>query len=376
MRIAINTRFLLTSKMEGFGWYTYEIVRRIVLAHPEHEFIFFFDRPFEPSFVFADNVKAVVLNPPARHPLLFKIWFDVSVRLALKKYKADLFFSPDGYLCLKTNIPQIGVIHDINFEHNPQDIPSLALRYLQKYFPLFAQKATHILTVSNYSKQDIVSTYGVDAQKITAIWNGASEVFQPVPKEEQARIREKYSQGNEYLLFVGALHPRKNVNRLLEAYARYKTQHPDSSLKLLVVGEKMFSGAHGAINIPKEIENEVIFTGHLSLSELAQVMGSALIFTFVPYFEGFGIPLVEAMRCGTPILAGDKTSLPEVAGDAAIYCDPYSVEDIHRQMSLLIEDETLRTTLSEKGLERSSQFSWDKSAAAVWEVLARHLPNP
>lgn len=375
MRIAINTRFLLTSKMEGFGWYTYEIVRRMVLAHPEHQFIFFFDRPFDPSFVFAQNVEAVVLNPPARHPVLFRIWFNVSVRRALKKHKADVFFSPDGYLCLRTEIPQIGVIHDINFEHNPQDIPSGALRYLRKYFPLFARKAAHIVTVSAYSKKDIATSYGISEDKITAIWNGASEVFQPLDNETQGKVRAQYSAGKDYLLFVGALHPRKNVNRLLEAFAYYKNAHPTSDLKLLVVGEKMFSGNHSQLSIPASIEAEVLFTGHLSLDELARVMAAAMIFTFVPYFEGFGIPLVEAMRCGTPILAGNKTSIPEVAGDAALYCDPYSVEDIYRQLQQLIDDKELRTTLSEKGLERSQLFSWDKSSGEVWKVLARFLPD-
>ena len=155
MRIAINTRFLLTHKMEGFGWYTFEIVKRLVENHPEHTFIFFFDRAYDERFIFGENVTPVVLKPQARHPILFKIWFDRSVTKALKKHKADIFFSPDGYLSLRTEIPQIGVIHDINFEHFPEDLPKSPRNYLRKYFPKFANKANHILTVSESSKQDI-----------------------------------------------------------------------------------------------------------------------------------------------------------------------------------------------------------------------------
>lgn len=371
MRIAVNTRFLLPAKMEGFGWYTYEVVRRMVQNHPEHTFLFFFDRAYDPAFLFGDNVQAVVLRPQARHPLLFRFWFNVSVKRALKKYKADVFFSPDGYLSLTSTVPQIGVIHDINFEHNPQDIPKGALKYLRHYFPLFARKATHLLTVSEYSRQDIVQTYGISAEKITVAWNGASEAFQVIGSAERAAIQTKYAEGNAYLLFVGALHPRKNVGRLLEAFERYKSLRPDSSIRLVIVGEKMFAGQHSHVKIPTAVASHIHFTGHLPLAELASVMAAADVFTFVPYFEGFGIPLVEAMRCGTPILAGNKTSLPEVAGDAALYCDPFSVDDILEKMLLICDDVSERERLSHLGLERSSLFSWDRSAALAWDVIER-----
>lgn len=369
MRIAVNTRFLLSSKMEGFGWYTYEVVRRMVQNHPEHTFLFFFDRAYDPSFIFGDNVQAIVLRPQARHPLLFKFWFNVSVKRALKKYKADVFFSPDGYLSLTSSVPQVGVIHDINFEHNPQDIPKGALKYLQHYFPLFARKAAHLLTVSEYSRQDIVRTYGISEEKITVAWNGASETFQPIDLAARKEVQEKYAEGNAYLLFVGALHPRKNVGRLLEAFARYKVLRPDEHIRLVIVGEKMFAGQHSHVKIPAEIASQIHFTGHLPLTELALVMAAAEVFTFVPYFEGFGIPLVEAMRCGTPILAGNRTSLPEVAGDAAIYCDPFSVDDILEKMLFICDNASERERLSQLGLERSSLFSWDRSAQIAWEVI-------
>lgn len=369
MRIAINTRFLLPSKMEGFGWYTFEIVKRLVENHPEHEFIFFFDRPFDPKFVFAANVTPVVLNPPARHPILFRIWFNYSVRRALKNHKADIFFSPDGFLCLNTNVPQIGVIHDINFEHHPADLPSSARHYLLNYFPKFARKAAHLITVSDYSKQDLCTTYGISPSKITVAWNGASEAFQPLEEQKKQSIRAQYAGGKHYLLFVGALHPRKNVKRLIEAYSNLLSENPDFPYELVVVGEALWKRSGFDLNIEDQVKAHIHFTGHLPLNELASVMGAASIFTFVPYFEGFGIPLVEAMRCGTPILSGNLTSLPEVAGDAALYCDPLSVTDIADKLRELCANEQLQLELSEKGLERSKLFSWEQSAATVWDVL-------
>ncbi|XOV66671.1 MAG: glycosyltransferase family 4 protein [Fluviicola sp.] len=369
MRVAINTRFLLPHKMEGFGWYTYEITKRLVEQHPEVTFILFFDRKHDPKFVFGENVIPVVLTPQARHPILFKIWFNQSVKRALKKYEADVFFSPDGYLSLTSDVKQIAVMHDLNFVHNPQDLRPGMRKYYLTQFPKFAQKASHIITVSNYSKQDICTQYQLPDSRVTAIWNGASEVFQPLEPNDIQTVRDKYSGGHPYFLFVGAIHPRKNVRRLIEAYATYREKHPESEMPLVIVGTELWSNAGMDIEISDALKNSIQFTGHLPLHDLALLMGAAEVFAFVPYFEGFGIPLVEAMRCGTPILAGNRTSLPEVAGDAALYCDPFSVDDIAAKMSELATNTSLRKELRDKGLERSKLFSWDIAAEKVWNVI-------
>lgn len=367
MRIAVNTRFLLSHKMEGFGWYTFEIVKRLVEKHPEHEFIFFFDRTYDEKYIFGPNVTPVILRPQARHPFLFYWWFELSVTKALKKYKADLFFSPDGYLSLRTNVPQVNVIHDINFEHNPRDLKPLMRWYYRRFFPKFAQKAQHIITVSEYSKQDICNTYSISSEKVTPIWNGASSVFKPLASKEKKDIEVQYSNGQPYFLFVGALHPRKNVKRLIEAYTRLKKE--GSKHELVIVGTELWSSALKDLQIDSDIKNHIHFTGHLRLEDLAKVMAAADVFTFVPYFEGFGIPLVEAMKCGTPILSGNKTSLPEVAGDAAIYCDPFDVDDIYNKMKDISENKNLKEQLSTSGLRRSELFSWDNASEQVWQIL-------
>src|SRR6056297_1014646 len=144
MRIAVNVRLLLKDKLEGIGWFTYENLKRITQAHPEHEFIFIFDRPYDKSFIFSNNIKPIVVSPPTRHPLLIMTWFELQIPRILKKYKADVFLSPDGFLSLQTEIPQIGVIHDINFAHRPQDIPGAFRKYYNYYFPRFAKKATRL----------------------------------------------------------------------------------------------------------------------------------------------------------------------------------------------------------------------------------------
>lgn len=367
MRIGINTRFLLSNKMEGFGWYTFEIVRRIVKNHPEHEFIFFFDRPYDKKFIFGENVTPVVLSPEARHPFLFYIWFEFSIKKALEKYKVDLFFSPDGYLSLSSKRDQIAVIHDINFEHNSKDVKWLARKYYHHFFPRFAKKAKHIITVSEYSKNDISETYSINPSKITSIWNGASNLFKPLDDKSKSQLN--FANNKPYFLFVGALSPRKNLKRLIEAFEIFKTTHSESDYQLVIVGQELWKNSNSDITISESVKNEIHFTGHVTLEELVEIMGAASVFTFVPYFEGFGIPLVEAMKCGTPILSGDKTSLPEVAGDAALYCDPLNVSDIAEKLSVLALDNELQRELSKKGLERAQMFSWDKAAESTWDVI-------
>lgn len=356
--------------MEGFGWFTYETIRRIVLQHPEHEFVFFFDRPYDDAFVFADNVTPVVVSPPARHPLLFRIWFDWSLPKYFKKYNCEAFISPDGYLSLKTNIPQLAVIHDLNFEHNPEDLPRSHRNYYRHFFPKFAIKASRIVTVSEFSKKDIQKCYGIDTQKIDVVYNGVSEKFKPIETHEKLEIQSNFSKGNPYLLFVGALHKRKNLQRLVDAYYELRKEKSIHQ-HLLIVGEAMWKSQ--SFIIPEELKGFVHFTGHLDSLNLAKVTAATDLLCFVSYFEGFGIPVLEAMKSGVPVLAGNLTALPEVGGDAAYYCDPYSVESIKEGLLQVIDDPTLRFSMIEKGLARAEQFTWDKTAQGLWKSFEKMI---
>ncbi len=365
MRIGINTRNLLSNKLEGFGQYTLEITRRLCQNHPEHEFYLFFDRPFDSKYVFASNVKPVVLFPPTRHPILYVFWFEISLKRALSKYKIDLFWSPDGFCSLRSNVPQITTIHDLNFEHNPKDLPWIVSRYFRFFFPKFARKSKRIITVSEYSKNDIHTTYAIPKEKIKVIYNGSNEAYRCIEPEHQRQVRNKYTQGKPFFVFVGSLHPRKNVKRLIEAFEIVSKKNEE--IRLVIVGSAMWKDEK--IPISKELNNRIIFTGHLDTTELTKIMGSARALTYVPYFEGFGIPLVEAMRCGIPILSANTTCLPEVADDAAIYCDPFNVEDIAKGMFQLLVNENLTEELSRKSLKRSQYFSWENAAQQIWSEL-------
>jgi len=373
MRIAVNTRFLLKGKLEGIGWFTYEIIRRVVEQHPEHEFIFFFDRPYDPSFVFGSHVTPVILQPPARHPILWYIWFEWSVRRALKKFRADVFVSTDGFLSLGAKVPQLLVIHDLAFEHFPEHLPFKFRYYLRKFTPKFARKAARIVTVSEYTRQDLVKTYGTSDAKVAVVHNGANTLYRPLTFDEKQAIKEKYAEGAEYFVFAGALHPRKNVLGLLKAFALFKRKQR-TNMKLLIIGRYAWYSDEIRQAIEQHpFKDDVLRYDYMQVSELSSIIGAAYGLVFVSLFEGFGIPILEAMRCGVSGILSNSSSMPEVGGDAFLYADPARVEEIAQQMSVFYKDEHLRSELMQKALKQSGKFSWDRSAEAFYAEIERSM---
>ncbi|MCF8296573.1 MAG: glycosyltransferase family 4 protein [Saprospiraceae bacterium] len=371
MKIAVNTRLLLKNQLEGIGWFTFETLKRITQQHPEHEFIFIFDRKFDKEFIFSNNIKPIVIGPPARHPILFYLWFEFSVRKVLRQTKSDVFLSPDGYLSLKTKVPSLAVIHDLNFEHYPKDLPWLVRKYLKYYFPKFAAKAKRIATVSKYSAMDIVNNYGIDKDKIDVVFNGINENFKAVSQEIKESTKRKLTNGKPYFISVGSIHPRKNLANLLKAFDKFKDEQ-DSEIQLLIVGEKMWkSNELDDILNNLKFKSQVIFTGRLQVEDLINAYGSALALTYISYFEGFGIPILEAFQCDVPVITSNVTSMPEVADKAALLVDPFSVDSIKDAMIKIANDENLRNELIEKGRIRREEFSWQKSADKLWESIIK-----
>lgn len=373
MRIAVNTRLLIDGKLEGIGWFTYENLMRIVQWHPEHEFFFLFDRPFSSKFIFAENVTPLVLFPQARHPLLYYIWFEIAVKNTLEEIKADLFISTDGYISLGSRVKTLNVFHDLNFEHYPEDIPWLERWYYRTFFPKFAKRANRIATVSVFSKQDISNLYEIPESKIDVVYNGANEIYKPLDPETIHLTRYKYTGGDPYFYFIGALHPRKNLINLFKAYDIYRKEC-DCNTKLVITGaRKWWTKEIDQVFKAMHFKGDVVFTGRLEMSEIHHVMGSALALTYVSYFEGFGIPIIEAFKCGVPVITANVTSMPEVAGDAALTVNPFSPGEISEAMKQITHDAQLRADLIAKGHVREKEFTWNKSAERLWQSIEKTL---
>lgn len=369
MRIGVNTRLLLAGKMDGIGWFASETLQRMVIAHPEHDFYFFFDRKPDPRFIFAENVHPVVLCPQARHPILWYIFFEISLTLALKKHRVDVFFSPESYISLRTNVPTLSVMHDINFEHANDYLRPSHQRYMTYYSPKFAFKSTRVATVSQFSKQDIVDVYHLDPSKIDVIYNGVNEGYHPVASDVQQGVRDRYAQGCRYFIFIGTILKRKNLANLFAAFDRFKESDAENT-KLLVVGNRVWwQGELVEAYENMRYKQDVVFVGRAPQDELFELLGSALALVYPSLFEGFGIPIIEGFKAEVPVITSNCTAMPEVAEDAALLVDPNSIDDISAAMSRVASSELLRQELVAKGRKQASRFSWAKTASLLWASL-------
>lgn len=369
MRIAVNTRFLLKDYLEGYGRFTFELCKRMVETHPQHEFIFIFDRPFDERFVFAKNIIPVVVNPEARHPLLWKWWFDYKIPAVLKKYQADVFLSPDGFCSLRTKVPQVTVIHDLAFLHRPNDIPRSHLGFYRRYTPKFIKKSSAVITVSEASRQDIVEQYPAAANKITVVHNAAREGFRPLNWEQKQLVKERYAEGREYFLYTGSIHPRKNLLGLLKAFSIFK-KWQQSDMKLLLCGRSAWKNEGFLKSLSTyKYRADVHLTGYLPDEELCAITASAYAMVYPSYFEGFGLPIVEAMQSGVPVIATQTPALMETGGDAALYAPTDDIEQLAAQMMHIYKDEAHRARLIEAGKQQAAKFNWQQSAEKLWQCI-------
>lgn len=376
LKIAVNTRFLIADKLEGIGLFTLETLKQMVMQHPEVDFVFLFDRSFDNQFIFAKNVTGVSLSPPARHPFLWYIWFEWSVKRWLSKNKPDLFLSMDGFTVLNTQTPTVTVIHDVAFEHFKDHVGGLVRKYYSYFVPLFAQKSDRLVAVSNFTKQDIVRLYDVPDEKIDVVYNAPKEEYQPISDERKSVLKSSLTDGKDFFLYVGSIHPRKNIVNLLLAFEAFKTA-TKTDVKLVLIGRKAwkFDAVEQTLNT-LSCKQDVLFLGYLPSAEIATISASAMGMCYVSLFEGFGIPIVEAQQAGTLVITSNVTSMPEVAGDSALLVNPFSVDEIAQAMTRVYNEKSLRESLIQKGFENCKRFSWQQSAHNLWASCQKVINTP
>ena len=368
LRIAVNTRLLLNGKLEGIGVFTQEIFVRMAKDNPEIDFVFIFDRPFAAHFIEAPNVTSVVLFPPTRHPILWYYWFEFAIPKLLQKLKASVFISPDGMIPLRCKVPSISVIHDLNFVEYPQYVPKLTGWFYNYFYPKYARAASHIVTVSDYSKTDICVKYQIAPEKISVVYNAASISFKPLTEVAKSETKNQYTAGTPYFIYVGAFNPRKNLQKLLQAFALFK-QTDKQAYKLLLVGAPMFKNQTTlAYYNAMRFRESVIFTGRVSATDLPNLVASARALVLISVYEGFGIPLVEAMQCNVPVICSNATALPEIAGNAGIIVEPTNFTEVADALSLLSVDNKAHKKLVENSKQILRRFSWDESAKKMTQI--------
>jgi glycosyltransferase involved in cell wall biosynthesis len=270
--------------------------------------------------------------------------------------------------------PVVVTIHDLAFEHLPVTFKRRSWMQLRLTVRRTARRAAQIIAVSEYSRRDIVETYGVDPQRVTVTHEAAAAHFRPVEDErELRRVRQLYGIEGDYILAVGSVQPRKNLARLVSAYSDLRRRPDQAKLPRLVVVGKLAWLYEETLRAVEEcgVRADVTFTGYVPEGDLPALYSGALCFAYPSFFEGFGLPPLEAMRCGTPVLVGDRTSLPEVVGDAGLLVDPFDTDAISAALARLIDDDGLRQTLRARGLARAARFDWRETARRTLEVYQR-----
>jgi len=335
--------------------------------HPEDTFYLFLDRHVSPFPALPSNVRRVIVPWHARHPLIWHLWLEYMLPLYFAFFKIDVFYSGDGYASLRTRIPTIMAIHDLAYLSYPNHIPASSLWHYQKFIPRYMQAVQHIITVSHYVKRDIIKRMHVQPEKVSVAGNAIN--LSSIPEENQLpeRLQNKI-QCTPYFLYVGAIHPRKNILNLMKAFQIFNSGQT-KPFKLVLAGR--FAWKAGEIEAAMHLDSNILYVGGVSEAEKYALIRNAMAVTYVSLFEGFGIPILESMACGTPVITSTATSMPEVAGGAALLADPCSPAEIAQMMSQIAEHPFLRQKLSEMGKVRLQAYSWHTSAETIYQALIK-----
>lgn len=290
-------------------------------------------------------------------PLGMKNLFWLPAQLTQKQNKYSVFFSPGFMPPLYSKLPFVFTIHDLIHIHGPGNHKFIHKMIYHSFIKLAARRASRIITVSEYSKNEISSWAKIAAEKIAVIKNGVSAVFTPEG--------DKHQPGYPYFLYVGNTKPHKNVPRLIQAFAKAKLS---SSFRLVLTGQP--TAELQQLIEKKGLQMRVVFSGSLTEIQLASYYRGATALLFPSLYEGFGLPIIEAMASGTPVITSNVTSLPEVAGNAAIMINPLDIDALTFHIEQIVANDALRQSLITKGLKQASGFSWDTSAQTLQRVLS------
>ncbi|MBU1151604.1 glycosyltransferase family 4 protein [Patescibacteria group bacterium] len=364
MNIAIDIREAAGEKT-GKGWYVFNIVRALLKIDQKNHYILLTKAKI-PGLDQFSNARQLEINSPSL------LWHHKAASII--KANADLFFAPTSFITpslLPKDFPILLTIHDLVAFLFPANHKKKAVLIEKLFLRRALKKASAITTVSDHTKKDLLKLFHCDPASVHSIPNDCSADFHPLKGEQLIALKDFAKKTNlpaKFFLSVGTLEPRKNYEKLIEAMKLLAEKHPDTHL-IIVGGEGW--GSEKIYQAVKDnyLSKRVHFLGYLSNKSLLNLYNLAVGFVFPSKYEGFGIPPLEAMRCGCPVIASKSSSIPEVVGDGGLYIDPDSAKEIAAQMSKLISDNDLRKEMIRKGLSQSQKFSWEASAQKLLQIM-------
>jgi len=370
-KIAINGTYI-QEQASGLGVMNQNLIAELLSKSKQFDFKLYSHADyFESSYPKQTTVVDSALSPDRGFSGHIKriFWYQTQLKQQLKKQKADLFFSPVYEGMFFPNVPQVVTVHDLIPLKYPEVSPKWKY-YYQYALPFLLKQSQAIVCVSEYTKQDIIKTYGLDPDSIDVVYNGYDRnLFYPQANPE---ILQKYNL-DKYLLYVGDMRFYKNLSRCLEAFNRLA----DKNCKFVITGKKdNFFYPEIERQVAKLIaKDRVVFLDYVPQEDLPSLYSMAQALVFASLYEGFGLPVLEAMACGCPVITSKVTSIPEVGGDSVLYVDPYDVDSIVLGMNRVLSDRQLRTNLSHAGLARAKLFGWGKAAQNICQIFEQLTVN-
>ncbi len=370
MIIAVNTRSLLKDDEKGYLNFIFECFSRITRQQTPHTFIFIFDRQYDSSSIFSKNVIPVISGPKFSITLLLWFWSNIKIPLILKKYKADVFVSSDGFCSPFTQVSQLIIMHDKTLYY--PDSFKEKNSFLKKIISASSfKKANIICTWSEFSKKDISKTYKIDERKIEVVYTGVSDLIKPVEYGEREKIKDQYADGNEYFVFIGVIQTEKNLIDLLKAFSIFKKRQK-SSMQLLIVNANNLVKNEFAKNLRLfKFREDVKLLEHLSQIEIVRITAAAYVTIYLSLVKALHMHLIVAMKCNVPVITSNTYAIPEICGDAALYVNYDDHNDIADKIMLIFKDETLRAELILRGKNQAKKFSWENTSSLLWQSIVK-----
>jgi glycosyltransferase involved in cell wall biosynthesis len=370
MSIYVDVSSAVHSKA-GIGRYAGELARALVPEYPDRLKLFYNGVGAQPPA----GLEALPARTVAAgyKPWRMAVWLGQALRVGFDRLVpgAELFHATEHLLPPFHRVPTVLTVHDMIFKRFPEHQKRLNYWYLNATMPLYCRRADAIITVSHHSKHDLISDYGIDPEKVFVIYEAASGELAPAAEALESEARARYGLPQRYLIFVGTIEPRKNLVRVVEALQLLLDR--GLSIPLLVVGRKGWLYDEFFRRLDElEVRHAVHFSGYVPAQDLPVLYSAATLAIMPSVYEGFGLPILEAMACGTPVVSSRASCLPEIGGEAARYFDPHSVEEMAQVIQAVWNDAELRAEMSEQGREWAAGFSWWRAAqetAAVYERL-------
>jgi len=370
VRTGLNAHLLsfdTTYRQAGVSRYIEALLRHVPDVAPDDDLVVFAGPQRPPAAAgFDQSIEWRHSRLPTARPPVRIAWEQTAGVIAARRERLDVLHSPVNVVSMGVSTPQVVTVHDLAFHHFPEQYPGMKQRYLKAMTRLSIRKAAAVITVSEATRRDVIDVYGADPERVIAVPNGVDDTMRPLADDEVSQFRERNRLPDRFVLFLGTLQPRKNIEVLIRALALLAD---DIDWPLVIAGARgwMYDSLFALVD-ELDLKERVRFTGHVPAEDLVFWYNAATILIYPSRYEGFGLPLLEAMACGTAVIAANTSSLPEVVGDSGLLVEPDDVEGFTAAMRTLAGDDSYRQQLEQSGLDRAASFTWRNTARQTVDI--------